>query len=481
MSEQFEDVKVPFFKEGIIRSAELAETVAENSSVQLAVNWNFDSIGAIQTRPGLTEYVPSQGSGSILTFGQFAPNATSIRRLLFQVGNKIYDWNGTTANLVRTLSSNNKARFCQFSNYCYMVNGTTGGDALQSYDGTTFSATNVGSLPKGNYIETFENRLVVADVAGDDIYFTDVVQPNGTITGGGTNPLHKLSPGNGQQIRALKTVPRALLVFKDNSIYRIYSLDPDNPSIDPYPAYNVGTFSQESIVEVKDGIYFHHPTGFFKFNFDGQCIEISRRISDVVQAISRTEYEDIRGWSDPNHIYWKVGDLTLQDTFIKNAVVRYTISSQVWTIYSHESAVTAAIVYDDSTQIIPLIGYGPNGKTAIYNRGYDDLGDVIFCDLVTRSFVLTDSYSRIKQIDKASVFSTNGAGLNFAYHKDKDLPNEWQPIGKLTEKFVSLISIPQALSFNQVAFRLFGNVTGTPAYVMGIELIKMSDEGYRNN
>lgn len=482
MSEQYKNIQIPFFREGIVRSAELAETVAMNSSVQRAVNWNFDSTGAIQTRPGLSQYVAANG-GPIISFGQFAENATSNRRLLSQIGTQIYAWDGATNTLVRTVSSSNKARFCQFSNYTYMVNGTIGGDALQSYDGTTFGTTNVAALPKGDYIETFENRLVVADVAGDDIYFTDVVQPNGTLTGGGTNPLHKLSPGNGQKITALKTVPRALLVFKENSIYRIYSLDPDNPSIDAYPAYNVGTYSQESIVEAKDGIYFHHSTGFYKFNFDGQPVEISRRISDIVRGISRAGFEDVRGWRDQdgNHIYWKVGDVTLPEGLVENAVLRYTISSQVWTIYSHKSPVTAAIVYDDGTNILPLIGYKNTGIIAQYNNGLDDLGDPIFVDLITRLFILTESYARIKQIDKAAAISTNGAGLNIAYQRDKTGHNKWEGIGKVTDDFITFLSIPEALSFNQIAFRIFGALNGTPAYMYGIELLYAEDEGYRNN
>lgn len=480
MSQQFENIRIAFWGEGLVRSAETAETVAMENSVQMSVNWNFDSTGAAQTRPGVTEYVSAFGN-PIISFGQFAPNASSTRYLLVQVGNEVYKVVGGVSTLVRTLSSSNKARFKQFAEYTYMVNGTTGGDALQSFDGTTFGTTNVASLPKGDFIETFENRLVVADVEHDDIYFTDVVQPNGTLTGGGTNPLHKLSPGNGQKITALKTVPRALIVFKENSIYRIYSLDPDNPSIDGYPAYNVGTYSSESIVEAKDGLYFHHSSGFYKFNFDGQPIEISRRISDIVRNISRTNYENIRGWSDDNHIYWSVGDLSLPDRTITNAVVRYTINSEVWTVYSHQSPVTAAIVFDDGTNIVPLIGYKNTGIPAKYNVGNDDCGDPIFCDLVLRKFIFTDCYAKLKQIDKINVIHTNGGGLNVAYQRDKDVANEWQPIGKLDADFVSLISLPNALSFNQLAFRLFGDATGTPIYLMGIEIMKLTEEGYKNN
>ena len=80
------------------------------------------------------------------------------------------------------------------------------------------------------------------------------------------NFIEKFSPQDGESITGLIRVPRALLLFKQNHIYRIYSAT----NIDPYPAYNVGTYSQESIVQTKDGVYFHHPSGFYHFSYDSQ-------------------------------------------------------------------------------------------------------------------------------------------------------------------------------------------------------------------
>jgi len=482
MAKTFEDVQIPFFREGLLRSAELAETVSINSSVERSVNWQFDSTGAAKTRRGISPYIPTPAGAPIISFGEFAQNASSVRRLLYQVGNNIYKWDGVSSALAGTSTTANKVRYKQFANYTYIVNGT-GADPVRTFDGTTISTTNTGSLPPGDLIETFENRVVVAQVSTDNIYFTDVVQPSGTITGGGTNPLYKLSPGNGQKITALKTVPRAMLVFKENSIYRVYSLDPNNPSIDNYPAYNVGTYSQESIVETKDGFYFHHGSGFYRFNFDGQPIEISRRISDLVNAVSRSNYEKVTGWRDKegNHIYWSVGDLELPDGLIPNAVVRYTINSEVWTVYSHTNPITASITYDDGVYITPIVGYSNTGYVGEYESGLRDINDDIFCDLQTRAFIMTESYARLKQIDKVSVIAYNGAGLNVAYARDNYTEDRWEPIGKTTELFVSFLPIPEALSFNQIRFRIFGVVLGEPINLYGIEVSKLSDEGYQYN
>ena len=44
MSTTIKDVKIPYPTEGVIRSAQLNDTVCPENSVQLAINMNFDRI-----------------------------------------------------------------------------------------------------------------------------------------------------------------------------------------------------------------------------------------------------------------------------------------------------------------------------------------------------------------------------------------------------------------------------------------------------
>lgn len=53
------NIKIPYAVEGIIRTAQLDDTISPEDSVQLAVNMNFDRVGAIQTRLGITQYAPT--------------------------------------------------------------------------------------------------------------------------------------------------------------------------------------------------------------------------------------------------------------------------------------------------------------------------------------------------------------------------------------------------------------------------------------
>ena len=294
MSTTIKNIKIPYPTEGTIRSTQLNDTVAPENSVQLALNMNFDCVGAMTSRGGVS--LLTTAASAIKTFGTLNIQG-GIKRLFTHAGSDVYSWNGTSWSSVRTLTGSGKARFSQFLNRTWMVNGNAG-DVPKTSGGSTFDTTNVpATLPKGDFIQAgFDGRVWIADKSTDVIYYTDIVQFTPPSTYALTfdlavNFIKNFSPQDGESITGLFRVPRALLLFKENHIYRIYSAS----NVDPYPAYNVGTFSQESIVQAKDGLYFHHSSGFYKFAYDGQPIEISRRVIDFVKAIPRSQYGEISG------------------------------------------------------------------------------------------------------------------------------------------------------------------------------------------
>lgn len=275
----------------------------------------------------------------------------------------VLNWDGATWETRRTgVNPQQKARFAQYLNYIWMVNGNASfGDPVMTSNGGDFGTDLVpDDFPPGDFIQAgFEGRVWVADVLYDVVYFTDIVQftPPDLYTltyNAETNFIKNFSPQNGQTITAMFTVPRALLLFKQDSIYRIYGAF----TADSYPAYNVGTYSQESIVQTKNGIYFHHSSGFYQFDYGSQPVEISRRVIDFIQAIPRDYYPEVKGiYNNFDAVEWHVGPVTVEGVFYKNCVMRYTISTQVWTIYDyHENDITALINYDDGETINMIVG-----------------------------------------------------------------------------------------------------------------------------
>ena len=481
------NLQIPYPTEGVIRTAQLNDTVAPENSVQIAVNAHFDRIGAITTRPGMDTYATQRG-GSITSLGTLSTNA-GTHLLYSQVGTDISSWNGAAWTTRRTTVASTKARYDQFIDRIYMCNGGAG-DAIQSSNGAAFGTTNVPSnanntFPPADYISVgFEGRLWLAVKSTDTLYFSDIVQftPPSTYAFTSPNPVDNyvknLSPQDGESITGLFRVPRALLVFKQNHIYRVYGAY----SVDPYPAYNVGTYSQESIVKAKDGIYFHHSSGFYKFDYSSQPTEISRRVIDFVRAIPRSYYGNVTGIYDGfDSIKWYVGPVTVEGVTYSNCVMRYTLSTQVWTIYDYTANnLTCAVLYDNGTTIEQVAGF-VSGKVGKLDYGTTDFGEGIYFETIDRWRSFTEMYAKTKAISGMNVYSENGAGTRIEYQTEKSQPNVWSYIDTVNSQYDALFPNASTDDFNNIRIRMSGNNAGTPIIIHGVEILSIQDKGLEVN
>ena len=478
------DIKIPYPNEGVIRSAQLSDTICPENSVQLAINMHFDRIGSMTTRPGVTTFATTLG-GSVTAFGTLNIQG-GADRLFGQVAKDISVWNGTTWTSVDTATVTTKARFSQFLNRVWRINGNAG-DKPETSNGGAFGTTDVpATFPAGDFIEAgFDNRVWIADSSLDILYYTDIVQSTtGTsyvspltfdIT---TNFITKFSPQDGESITGLFRVPKALLLFKQNHIYRVYGIS----NVDPYPAYNVGTYSQESIVQGKDGVYFHHSSGFYKFTYDSQPTEISRRISDFVKAIPRSAYANIVGVYDGSDaVKWSVGAITVEGVTYSNCQMRYTLSTQVWTIYDFaDTSITALIRYDDGTTIEQIVGTS-TGLVGKLDSGKLDFDEPIYYEFIDRWRSFIEMYSRSKSMGGIAVMNENAGGALVQYQTDKELTNKWHDIGPIKKDYAALFPNNTTKDFNQIRLRINGYSTGAPIIFNGIEILSIDDTGFEEN
>jgi len=479
-----ENIIIPYPTEGVIRSSQLSDTVCPENSVQLAINMHFDRIGSMTTRLGIANYA-DQLAGSVTAFGTLNIQGGN-KRLFGQVAKDISVWNGTTWASVRTTTVTTIARFSQFLNRTWMVNGNAGDDP-QTSNGGAFAGTDVpATFPAADFIEAgFDGRVWVADSANDILYFTDIVQSTDGINyitpltfDITTNFISKFSPQDGESITGLFRVPKALLLFKQNHIYRVYG----TTNVDPYPAYNVGTYSQESIVQGKDGVYFHHSSGFYKFTYDTQPTEISRRVSDFIKAIPRTNYENVAGVYDGRDaIKWSVGPLTVEGVTYANCQMRYSISTQVWTIYDFaDNSITALVRYDDGTTIEQIAGTS-TGLVGKLDSGHTDFGTKIYYEMIDRWRSFTEMYSRSKTMTGIAVMSENAGGSVVQYQVNKDDVNKWNNVGTIKIDYAALFPNEVTKDFNLIRLRISGNSTGDPIIFNGVEILSLDDAGFEEN
>ena len=390
-------IQIPNPTEGIIRSAALEDVVSQQNSTQLGVNVNYDRMGATTVRPGITIYNESP----YLTKGPRSmgfwttTNSTSVPQLIVDDDGIIKALiSGTWTTLFNRTNLSKIGRFANFVNYTYFVDGHNA-DPIQSYDGTSWGTSNTGGLPTADYISSgLESRLWVGQSDTNTVYYTDQIPVGQTVTSP-TNNFINFSPADGQSMTGMKLFMGSLLVFFQDSIYRIFGAY----NQDAYPFFFVGTYSQESIIQGRDALYWHHPSGFYRMAANQQPQEISRRIIDVVRAIPRSQYEKITGWAEFDHIYWSCGSVTIGERSFKNLICRYTISTQVWTLYDyfgeadHDVAISSALVFDDGVNINSLVGVNDlsaiNGYVGAANTGTTDNGMPIFYEEISRWINLT--------------------------------------------------------------------------------------------
>lgn len=452
---------------GIIRSASVDDVLVPENTAQFAQNFNFDRIGAITLRKGITTLGAAPEAGQIvLGMTNYRNNAGTTYKLLAKLHTQVWTYDGTSWASIRTgLTATSKTRFTNFVDYTFMVNGN-GNEACQTYNGSgSFGTTNATNLQKGDCIENYRSRIWIANSATDKVYYSDVVTTTNTITGG--TSFIQVSPQDGESITALKRHSRALLVFKQNHIYRIYSIN----SADPDPMISVGTYSQESVVDAKDGIYYHHSSGFYKYVDGGQQLEISKPIDDIVKAIPRANWGNVCGWCDEDHIYWSVGDVTLDGIAYNNFVVCYTISTQIWSHSSYAVEIRSASPYDNGTTRVLTVGDN-TGYVYTFNSGNSDAGTPIHFDLQTHWLYFSQLKSDNKSFTEMAVNHENAEGSQISYMIDKDKDSTWRPLGQIEKQLYDIKKV-NAKNFSRIKFRISGNSIGSQVIIRGFEILNM--------
>lgn len=460
-------LSLPAIQNWVVRSAAVDDILVPENTCQFALNLNFDRIWAITTRKGLEAIGGDPGgSQAILGMTNYRNNAWTNYKLLVKSNGSIYAYNGSTWWSVRSgLNVASKARFTNFVDYTFMVNWNWN-QVCSTYNGSgSFGSTNVASLPKWDFIENYRSRIWIADSSSDKVYYSDVVTTLNTITWG--TSFIQISPQDWEKITALKRHSRALLVFKQNHIYRIYSIN----SADPDPMITVWTYSQESVVDAKDGIYYHHSSGFYKYVDWGQQLEISKPIDDIVKAIPRTYWSNISGWSDDDHVYWSIWDITLDWITYNNFVVCYTISTQIWSHSSYSVEIRSACKYDNwTTQVIAV--WADNGLVYTFNSSNSDNTAPINYDLQTHWIYFTQLKSDNKSFTEMAVNHENANWAQISYQIDKDKDSTWKPIWQITKDLYDIKKV-NAKNFNRIRFRISGNSVGSQIIFRWFEILNM--------
>jgi hypothetical protein len=456
--------------DGLITSSAVSSSQIPLSTVSESLNIDFDKIGSAKTRLGTTLLGSQISSGTdILGLYEFRDSGEGTDNQLMVVnGTTLYYLNGASWTSKRTgLTAGAKADFTTFLDYTFMVNGY---DTTMTWagDASDFGTTNASGAPIGNYVENFRSRVWIA-TSLDKVYHSSLPSTDATPTiEWSSDDYLTISPQDGDNITGLKRYKNALLVFKRDHIYRIYSINETEPD----PKISVGTYSRRSIVEAVDGIYFHHPSGIYRYNENGiSCL--SEPIIDFINNITVANYSKIAGWQDGNHVYFSVGDVTIGDISYINVVLRYTISSRVWSYRSYPTQFIAVSKYNDGTTIYNLCG-DDDGNVLKMDTGNTDNGSAIFYSLTSRPYTLDGLFSTRKHISKMAVVHKNAVGASVKYRVDSDNVNDFRHLININSEVAKPFTAD--IKGNVIYFNISGSSVGEPIEIIGWEILEATSE-----
>jgi hypothetical protein len=508
MLKSISDVPFDPITEGVISENILSHYVSPKGAISYAENFHNDILGIMTTRRMLTTTgtAPAARVLGCVLYQEASLNSTP--NIVWQEGTtlKFQDILGTGGVTTRaaTFGASNKSRYDIVQGYLLMTNSGSGQPKYTNAVATVPAALGT-SFPTGvNLISAgFSGRIWASDSSDalNRVYYSDVIPAAGItapVTGGAS--FLTINANNGDKVTGFARLQNVLYVFTHNGIFRVYNTQSqDNTSLS-----QVGCFNQEAIVKAKNGFYFVHPSGVYYLGSNGFPQEVSGKIRDIIQKIPNANQGSIFGWSDDDHVYFNIGLVPAMSS-TKQYIIRYTISTQIWTTYAlssnsgsltptcaaYENFASTNITSDD---IYPTNFIFADDTVNFYKGTFNVFLPATMNSVVTNDFnafpifaefhtpwMIFDNETHVKRINGMSIPSENAAGFKFAYQTDKDMPNIWHEIGEFTANYMTLFPAFQTDKFNRIKFRVYGETKGVTVKV-GIPMIrKLDDLGYEYN
>lgn len=509
------DVPEEPVSEGVIMEGVLSHYVSPKTAISYAENLHNDTVGMMTSRRPLVSRITP--AGNVLSCAQY-PSTSGVPYVGYQVGAVFYIASSPAGTAVTTsgsiLDSTIPSRYDVYGGALLITPPSSAGQLLYTYDSTAPVALTTSFPTRMNLISAgFDQRIWMADNLDNNcrVYYTNPIALASGITSATGGAGYIVIPAeNGDMITGLIKTQRCLYVFTNNGLFQVFN----TAYLDNAPVAYVGAASQEGIVRAKNGYYFYNPTGVFFLQPGGQPQEISVKVRDIIRKVSTQYQSKVFGWADEDHVTFCLGNKLAGYQPNKTYYIRYTISTQVWSIFSTLNFLPSCADSQMFPQLSNALDY--QGAETIFPTVYlfgnatDTNGDItttryggtfnVFDPSTENSAVVKDwgvydipmEYQTnwltfdIENHDKRAnglyVPSVNGAGLKVAYQTDQDKPNVWREIGVLSTNYITAFNSWQSNEFNRIKFRIYGNNTTGAIVQIGVPRIKVLDDlGFRTN
>lgn len=417
MAEQIGLQKFRDFSGGMV--TESSESLTPPNVMRLIMNFDEDVVGSLRVRPGVTaignqvqdgkvclglyNFRDSGSGGNNQQLAAFNNSGDSASVIYY---NNSGTWTATSGGT--SFAASKKFRFTTFLDYVFTVN--TGYDAPKSWNGDTSTAwgsTNLSSAPSGKLITVFNSRLYIgATSAHPDRVYKSSIPTAGAITwdtDDTTGDWIDINPSDGMNLTAFANTGTLILFFKERAMYRW-----NGRATDANLIVDIGTTSQENVASRTGRVYFFNPYGIYVTD-GGYPVRISKPIHRWIAAIDPAYYTEVSAVTDEDHCYFSIGDVTVDGVAYTNVVLKFTFSTQTWSVRAYAEQIRAFANFIDSTGAYRIMCGNDDGDVQTYNLGSTDDGTPISYRVRTKKMDF-GSYSFVKKFSDAFLFGNKLQG-----------------------------------------------------------------------
>jgi len=414
--------------------------LAPVNSYMLGLNLDSDVlIGALVSRLGTERLGVQMASGKVClgAYQHFEESGT----VLFGVysdgsNNDIYLASAGTKSLEDD-TKDLKTRFLTYLGATVRVNKV---DACKSYTVsggwiTTAGAFDLANMPLFSSAVEWKDRVYGIGAKNSIIQYSSIADPDTktiswTATGStGAGEIVVEQEDNGGDLVALAKVPGYLLMFKKRTMKRW-----NGSSTFPEDLINQGVYSQECVCQSKEMVFMINTKGIWATN-GGYPVRISKPIQDFIENIPGANWDNVTCWSDDEHAYFSIGDISIDSDDFTNVVLKYNLANEGWDVRSYYNDFRMFCQYVDSDGLSQIAGGDIDGQILQLNYGFTDYATTP--KTITYSYESNDLEFIVRAIRKnfnsIVILSKNISTGKVLIRSNSYDPSEWKPFGKINQ------------------------------------------------
>lgn len=341
-----------------------------------------------------------------------------------------------------------------------------------------------------NLVWVSKNRMVASGYSAfpSRVYFSSIVDPNAANfitwdTDPDTGDWIDINPDDGGNITGFSDTSNLLLVFKNNAMYRLNTI---NKTVDSENIFNIGAVSQEAIVKCLGLTYFFSGNGIYRT--DGGFPELISRIGVQDFIDNSIEPSKVTAGTDGFNVYFSLGNVTVkiddeQKITYNRVVLKFSPRDENWSVFTYSKRLGIFSQYRPGERDTEFWDAQYNGDVGYINyQGTDnqdntDYGEAIPYSLESQEMDMGSRATTKVISDKVVAFTKAGTEGSFQIQGNG---KNSKPVNMQLNDRVNVGSSVN-LEGQYFIFKWLGEAKGARPILQGLYLPTVTDQGITKN